>query len=140
PYNQLWSAFLIDPHTISGKRDESGFTPLITLQHDLNSTDMIYLSYTTGFKSGGFDVRANAAPNSLGGIYNGPAPIPNIEGTWEFEEEKVEYYELCGKFLLAYGAAELNLALFCSEFIDMQSCQYVGSLSVTVTIAGEDVD
>lgn len=139
PYNQLWSAFLIDPHTISGKRDESGFTPLITLQHDLNSTDMIYLSYTTGFKSGGFDVRANAAPNSLGGIYNGPAPIPNIEGTWEFDEEKVKNYELGGKFLVADGAAEINLALFRSEFSDMQTSQFDGSLSFNVTNAGESV-
>src|SRR5690606_32736913 len=48
PYNQLWSGFLVDPHNISGKRSESGFTPLVTLQHDLNATDMIYLSYTTG--------------------------------------------------------------------------------------------
>jgi len=139
PYNQLWSAFLIDPHRIDGDRSESGFTPLVTLQHDLNATDMLYLNYTTGFKSGGFDVRANAAPNSLGGIYNGPSPIPDIEGTWEFEEEKVKNYELGGKFLLADGAAELNLALFRSEFSDMQTSQFDGSLSFNVTNAGEAV-
>lgn len=139
PYNQLWSGFLIDPHNISGKRSESGFTPLVTLQHNLNATDMIYLSYTTGFKSGGFDVRANAAPDALGGIYNGPAPIPNIEGTWEFEEEKVKNYEFGGKFLVADGAAEINLALFRSEFSDMQTSQFDGSLSFNVTNAGESV-
>jgi outer membrane receptor protein involved in Fe transport len=139
PYNQLWSGFLIDPHTISGDRSESGFTPLVTLQHDLNATDMVYLSFTTGFKSGGFDVRANAAPNEIGGIYNGPAPIPDIEGTWEFEEERVKNYELGGKFLLADGSAELNLALFRSEFSDMQTSQFDGSLSFNVENAGEAV-
>lgn len=139
PYNQLWSAFLIDPHQVHGKRSESGFTPLVTVQHDLNATDMIYLSYTTGYKSGGFDVRANAAPNDLGGIYNGPAPIPDIAGSWEFEEEKVKNYELGGKFLLADGSAELNLALFRSEFSDMQTSQFDGSLSFNVTNAGESV-
>lgn len=135
-YNSLWSIFKVDPHTVDGDRDESAFTPLITYQWDINSTDMLYATYTTGFKSGGFDVRSNAAPNALGGIYNGPSPIPNIEGTWEFEEEKVNNFELGGKFLFR-GAAELNVALFRSEFTDMQTSQFDGSLSFNVTNAGE---
>ncbi|MBK8188272.1 MAG: TonB-dependent receptor [Cellvibrio sp.] len=135
-YNSLWSIFKVDPHTVDGDRDESAFTPLITYQWDINSTDMLYATYTTGFKSGGFDVRSNAAPNTLGGIYNGPSPIPNIEGTWEFEEEKVNNFELGGKFLFG-GAAELNVALFRSEFTDMQTSQFDGSLSFNVTNAGE---
>jgi iron complex outermembrane receptor protein len=133
PYNIIWSQFKIDPHSISGDRDESGFTPLITLQHDLNGTDMLYASFTTGFKSGGFDVRANAAPNELDGVY------PAIEGTWEFEEEKVKNYEIGGKFVLADGAAELNVAAFRSEFKDMQTSQFDGSLSFNVTNAGQAV-
>lgn len=132
-YNQLWAAFLIDPHAVTGDRSESSFDPQITLQYDLNETDMLYASYTTGYKSGGFDVRANAAPNALGGLY------PTIEGTWEFEEEKVKNYELGGKFVLANGAAELNLAVFRSEFSDMQTSQFDGSLSFNVTNAGEAV-
>jgi iron complex outermembrane recepter protein len=133
PYNLIWSQFKIDPHSIKGDRDESGFTPLVTFQYDLNDSDMLYASYTTGFKSGGFDVRANAAPNSLDGIY------PNIEGTWEFQEEKVKNYEVGGKFVLAGGGAELNVALFRSEFTDMQTSQFDGSLSFNVTNAGEAV-
>ncbi|MGV8836495.1 TonB-dependent receptor [Cellvibrio sp.] len=133
PYNLIWSQFKIDPHAVKGDRDESGFTPLITFQHDFWGTDMVYLSYTTGFKSGGFDVRANAAPNELDGIY------PNIEGTWEFEEEKVRNFEAGAKLVLADGAAELNVAAFRSEFEDMQTSQFDGSLSFNVTNAGEAV-
>lgn len=133
PYNLIWSQFKVDPHNISGDRDESALTPLVTFQHDLNGTDMLYVSYTTGFKSGGFDVRANAAPNELDGIY------PNIEGTWEFEEESVQNYEIGGKFVLADGAAELNVALFRSEFEDMQTSQFDGSLTFNVTNAGQAV-
>jgi outer membrane receptor protein involved in Fe transport len=133
PYNLIWSQFKIDPHAVKGDRDESGFTPLITFQHDFWGTDMVYLSYTTGFKSGGFDVRANAAPNALDGIY------PNIEGTWEFEEEKVRNFEAGAKLVLADGAAELNVAAFRSEFKDMQTSQFDGSLSFNVTNAGEAV-
>lgn len=137
-YNGIWSIFKIDPHTVNGDRDESAFTPLVTYQLDLNSTDMVYASYTTGFKSGGFDVRSNAAPNALGGIYNGQAVgIPNIEGSWEFEDEEVKNYEVGGKFLLAEGSAELNVALFRSEFDDMQTSQFDGQLSFNVTNAGQ---
>ncbi|HTF97684.1 MAG TPA: TonB-dependent receptor [Cellvibrio sp.] len=133
PYNIIWSQFRVDPHTVKGDRDESAFTPLITFQHDLNSTDMLYASFTTGFKSGGFDVRSNAAPNDLGGVY------PNIQGTWEFEEEQVQNYEVGGKFVIADGAAEINAAIFRSEFDDMQTSQFDGSLSFNVTNAGEAV-
>ena len=130
PYNRLWAGFLVDPHNIKGDRSESGFDPQIIFQQDINKTDRLYASYTTGFKSGGYDVRANAAPNSLGGIY------PNIEGSWEFEKEKVKNYEIGGKFLLG-GAAELNVALFRSDFQNMQTSQFDGSLTFNVTNAGE---
>lgn len=133
PYNIIWSQFKVDPHSVKGDRDESAFTPLVTFQHDLNSTDMLYASFTTGFKSGGFDVRSNAAPNSLGGVY------PSIQGTWEFEEEQVKNYELGGKFVLGDGAAEINAAIFRSEFEDMQTSQFDGSLSFNVTNAGKAV-
>lgn len=131
PYNLLWATFLIDPHNIKGDRSESGFDPQIIFQHDLNKTDRLYASYTTGFKSGGYDVRANAAPNSLGGIF------PNIEGSWEFKKEDVKNYELGGKFALADAAAELNIALFRSDFTNMQTSQFDGQLSFNVTNAGE---
>jgi outer membrane receptor protein involved in Fe transport len=130
PYNKLWAGFLVDPHSIKGDRSESGFDPQIIFQQDLNKTDRLYASYTTGFKSGGYDVRANAAPNSLGGIF------PNIEGSWEFEKEKVKNYEVGGKFLIG-GAAELNVAVFRSDFKNMQTSQFDGSLTFNVTNAGE---
>ena len=129
-YNQLWSVFFIDPHNIKSDRNESGFDPQIIFQQDLNATDRLYASYTTGFKSGGYDVRANAAPNNLGGVF------PNIGGSWEFEKEKVKNYELGGKFLLG-SAAELNVAIFRSDFTNMQTSQFDGKLTFNVTNAGE---
>jgi len=133
PYNKLWAAFRIDPHQIKGDRRESGFDPQIIFQQDINKTDRLYLSYTTGFKSGGYDVRANSAPTELGGIF----PGADTNGSWEFEQENVKNYEAGGKFLLANGSAELNLAVFRSDFTDMQTSQFDGSLSFNVTNAGE---
>lgn len=134
-YNIVWSQFKVDPHTVSGDRDESKFTPQIIAQHDLNKSDRIYASYTTGFKSGGYDVRSNSAPNALGGVY----PTPDTNGTWEFEDEKVKNFEVGGKFLLANGAVELNIAAFRSVFTNMQTSQFDGGLSFVVTNAGEAV-
>jgi len=133
PYNRLWVGFKIDPHNIKGDRKESGFDPQIIFQHDLNQTDRFYASYTTGFKSGGYDVRANSAPTELGGIY----PGNDTNGSWEFQQENVKNYEIGSKFALADGAAELNVAVFRSDFTDMQTSQFDGSLSFNVTNAGE---
>lgn len=133
PYNMIWAGFKVDPHAIEGERDESGFNPQIIVQQDLNKTDRLYASYTSGFKSGGYDVRSNAAPNALGGVY------PSIEGSWEFKRETVDNYELGGKFLVANGAAEVNVALFRSEFTDMQTSQFDNSLSFNVGNAGAAV-
>ncbi len=132
PYNKLWVGFRVDPHSVKGDRKESGFDPQIIFQQDLNKTDRLYASYTTGFKSGGYDVRANSAPTALGGLY----PGDETNGSWEFQQENVKNYEIGGKFAFANGAAELNVAVFRSEFTDMQTSQFDGSLSFNVTNAG----
>jgi iron complex outermembrane recepter protein len=135
PYNLLWKTFKIDPHDIPGEYDEPSFTPQIIYQFDLTKANRIYASYTTGFKSGGFDVRSNSAPTELGGIFTGD----DTNGTWEFKDEKVKNYEIGGKFLLADGSLEVNAALFRSEFTDMQTSQFDGGISFIVTNAGEAV-
>lgn len=132
PYNKLWVGFRVDPHSIKGDRSESGFDPQIIFQQDLNQTDRLYASYTTGFKSGGYDVRANSAPTALGGLFSGD----DTNGSWEFNKENVKNYELGGKFLFG-GSAEVNIALFRADFTDMQTSQFDGSLSFNVTNAGE---
>lgn len=140
-YNKEWIKFKVDPHQISGDYDESSFTPQITFQHDLNKTDRLYATYTTGFKSGGFDVRSNSAPTALGGIFQdlNTANGRDSNGTWDFKDEKVKNYEIGGKFLLADGLLEVNFAAFRSEFTDMQTSQFDGGVSFIVTNAGEAV-
>lgn len=154
PYNGLFGLFNIEPYdTIYGDRSESGFSPQVNLQYDLNATDMLYLSYTTGFKSGGYDVRANAHPDPLVNNAINATPVDHdnnpdtdripqntpITGTFEFEDEEVTNYELGGKFTLAGGSAEVNLALFRSEFSDMQTSQFDGGVSFNVTNAAEAI-
>jgi outer membrane receptor protein involved in Fe transport len=115
---------------ISDDRDETAFTPLVTLQYDFDNGSMVYATFTTGFKSGGFDVRSNAHPDIGVGI-------PGLEGVFEFEEEEADSFEIGGKFVLADGAAELNAAIYRTEYTDLQTSQFDGTLGFNVTNAGE---
>ncbi|MCV6620156.1 MAG: TonB-dependent receptor [Cellvibrionaceae bacterium] len=140
--NTLFSAFAIEPYdTISGDRDEGAFTPLVTAQWDVNADAMLYATFTTGFKGGGFDVRSNAHPDPAYGVTvvtaGGPILNPGKTGVFEYEEEKATSIELGGKFTLAEGAAELNVALFRTEYEDLQTSQFDGTLGFNVTNAGE---
>jgi len=80
---------------------------------------MVYVSYTEGFKAGGFDARANNT------------------GSFEFDEELATSYELGSKMTLADGRAELNVALYRTEYEDLQTSQFDGTLGFNVTNAGE---
>ncbi len=82
---------------------------------------MLFASASTGFKSGGFDTRANT------------------EASFEFEEEEATSFELGAKTTLADGAAELNLALFYTEYENLQTSQYDGKVGFTVGNAKESV-
>lgn len=132
----LFGAFGVEEHSIADDRDETSTTPLVTLQHDLTDDAMVYISWTTGYKSGGFDVRSNAHPAEGSG---GLAGIPSldVEGVFEFEEEEAESIEIGGKFTLLDGAAEMNVALFRTEYTDLQTSQFDGALGFNVTNAGE---
>lgn len=133
PYNQLWSIFKVEPHTVSGHRTEDSFTPKLSLQHKLNTTDQLYASYTTGVKSGGFDALSNSVPAKAGGIYS------DIEGSWEFNSEKIKNYELGGKFLFPQNSAELSIALFRAELSNIQNSQFDNGIGVNVNNAGNAV-
>lgn len=133
PYNQLWSLFKIEPHTVSGHRNESSFTPKLSVQHTLNATDQLYASYTTGVKSGGFDALSNSVPAKVGGIYS------DIEGSWEFNSEKIKNYELGGKFSFPQNSAELSITLFRSELSHIQNSQSDNGIGVNVNNLGSAV-
>lgn len=115
-------------HNVSGSRDESSFTPLVNIQWDINENIMAYASYTTGFKSGGYDPRANS-----------PA-------SFEFEEEETSAFELGLKSTFWNGAAELNLAVYRTDYEDLQISQFDGAFgfnvnnAAEVTIEGVEID
>ncbi len=106
-------------HDLECDRDESKFTPAVNFQWDATQDVMLYASYTEGFKAGGFDTRANNT------------------GSFEFEEELATSYEVGAKMSLLDGAAEVNVALYHTEYDDLQTSQFDGTLGFNVTNAGE---
>ena len=101
-------------HSLANALSESKFTPSGSFQWDVNDNAMIYGSISTGFKSGGFDARANNP------------------GSWQFLEEEVIAFEAGIKSSLWEGRAELNVAAFFTDYDDLQIAQFDGTLGFNV--------
>ena len=135
-YNVLYGIFAIEAYdTITGELDDSSFTPVVTLEWDASEDTMAYLTWTKGFKSGGFDARSNGHPDVT--VTNAQKSGNQITGSWEFDREEATSIELGSKMSLADGAAELSLALYMTEYSDLQVSQFDGTLGFNVTNAGE---
>jgi len=124
-----WSALGLDinnfinpnGHRLDEDRSESSFTPSLNVQWDMNEDTMLYASFTTGFKAGGFSARGNNT------------------GSFEFEEEEVDSYEIGAKTSFADGAAELNISYYYTEYENLQISQFDGTLGFNVGNAKETV-
>jgi len=101
-------------HNLSDTRDESSFTPSLNIQYKLDDEIMLYGSATTGFKSGGFDARAN-----------------NIN-SWEFEEEEATSIELGMKSSLLDNTLEANVSFYRTQYDNLQVSQFDGVLGFNV--------
>ncbi|MDH5628898.1 MAG: TonB-dependent receptor [Gammaproteobacteria bacterium] len=108
-------------HNLTGSRKESSFTPSINLQFKADANTMYYGSITTGFKSGGFDARANSV------------------GSWEFEEEEATAVEFGIKNMSDDRTVETNASLYRTVYDNLQVSQFDGVLGFTVGNAKETV-
>ncbi|MBQ0798978.1 MAG: TonB-dependent receptor [Porticoccaceae bacterium] len=106
-------------HKLKGDRDEESFTPTVIAEWDVNEDIMLYLTYSEGFKAGGFDDRGIRANN------------------FEFEDETVTSYEVGMKGAFWDGRAELNVAYFYTEYDDLQVSVFDGNLGFTVGNAAQ---
>ncbi len=97
---------LVVQSDFTGKEKWNEFSPHIGAQYRFNDDVMAYASYTSGFKSGGFDMRANQAIN----------PRANEP----FNPEIVDSYEIGVKSTLMDSRLRLNAAAFFNDYQDMQ--------------------
>jgi iron complex outermembrane receptor protein len=108
---------------IVASRDSSNFSPSAVLNWTPNDGALFYASYSEGFKAGGFDHQASSQPE-------------NIDLEFIYDDEEAESFEIGGKLTLAGGAAQLNMALFHTEFTELQVATYDGVASFNIGNAG----
>jgi iron complex outermembrane recepter protein len=112
---------LANTHNFALEREEDHWTGNLNFQYDINSDVMIYLNLANGYKGGGFD-----EDNALG----------KIEFA-EFEDESVISIEAGAKLTLFENRAQANIALFHSEFEDVQVSTFDGNCCFNVGNAAE---
>jgi iron complex outermembrane receptor protein len=84
----------------------SNFSPRLGIEYQANDNVMYYGSLSQGFKSGGFNMRANQAAD------------PNAD--LPFQEETVDNYEFGFKSLLMDETVQLNGAIYFQDYQDKQ--------------------
>jgi iron complex outermembrane receptor protein len=89
--------------------DYSGgeFTPTASLMYSLNSSWNFYATYSSGYKSGGFNVDVLSTANNI-----------------SFDAERVDNFEVGAKAALFDGRAQANVAVFYMDYKDLQVTQY----------------
>jgi len=107
------------------ERKFSSTTPSASLQYRFNEKVMTYVSWSQGFKSGGFNQRYNAAPP-------GNAPI-------SFADETAETYELGVKTNLT-DSLRVNVAAFSSDYDDIQMTYRLGVVPLLFNAGVASID
>jgi iron complex outermembrane receptor protein len=87
----------------------SSFTPSGSIAYHWSDNAMVYLSYSEGFKGGGWNSHFNAVL--------APAAQAALQ---EFKQEEAKTTELGVKLDLAGNTLRLNAAIFTSDYTDMQ--------------------
>lgn len=111
------------PHATNDTRTEYHLDPSIRLRWEYSGDGMAYLSYSEGYKSGGFNQTSDTT--TVGG---NPAP------GFEFEDETVEAWELGVKQSFMDGRGRVSAALFHTELSDQQVTSFQ-TISFIVTNA-----
>jgi iron complex outermembrane receptor protein len=110
-----------------GEKTFKEFTPRASLSFQPNDDHTLYLSYSKGFKGGGFDPRglSTAAPDLNG---NGTREASEIFDYFLFDPEKVDSYEAGYKASLFDRRLRLAIAVFYAKYKDVQVPGSVGAV------------
>jgi outer membrane receptor protein involved in Fe transport len=106
---------------INTERKEDHVTGDLTVQWDFSDETMLYAKYGNGYKAGGFD-----EDNALANI-----------AAQEYDDETSESIEFGAKMDLWEGRGRLNVAIFHSEFEDVQVSTFDGTAGFVVGNAAE---
>ncbi|HEX7820548.1 MAG TPA: TonB-dependent receptor [Sphingobium sp.] len=105
---------------ISGSLKKGRFSPDVKLKWEIAHNRMVYASWSRGYKSGGFDFRANNR-----------SVFPTLADSFQFKDEQATNYEIGGKF--SFGRkVQINVAAYHTEYKDLQVAIYDGILGYNV--------
>ena len=113
-----------------GKRKDTAFTPRASVSFKPTNDHNFYLSYSRGFKGGGFDPRGQTS-NAPGDTPTTPATAEQIYDFMAFDPETVDSYELGWKGALFDRRLRMAVAIFRADYEDVQ---VPGSAPCTVVI------
>jgi iron complex outermembrane receptor protein len=116
----------------TGNRTDKAFTPRASVNFKPTPNHNVYLSYSKGFKGGGFDPRGNTT-NAPGNTPTTPPTAQQIYDFMAFDPEKVDSYELGWKAALFDRRLQLATAIFDAEYKDVQ---VPGSAPCTTIVGG----
>ncbi|MGB0920265.1 MAG: TonB-dependent receptor [Alphaproteobacteria bacterium] len=115
---------------VQARSEYENVSPSANVQFEINETSNMYLSYSTAYKSGGFNLRDPQVSAASGAASDGKNyGFGFVEG---FQPEEVESIELGLKSEWLDRALRVNAALFYSTYKDMQTnFQIPGTISDT---------
>ncbi|HEX7855114.1 MAG TPA: TonB-dependent receptor [Sphingobium sp.] len=105
---------------ISGSLKKGRFSPDVKLKWEIAHNRMVYASWSRGYKSGGFDFRANNR-----------SVFPTLADSFQFKDEQATNYEIGGKFSFGRNV-QINVAAYHTEYKDLQVAIYDGILGYNV--------
>ena len=128
-------------------RSDNSFDPSVRFQFDVNDDMMTYLAYAEGSKAGGLKANDSklgaqlllkASDAAYLQQYVGVSSVTSDDiangltlkqgnGIFDFEDEEAQSWEVGMKTNLADGAATLAIAVFTTEFTNLQTSNYDGT-------------
>lgn len=94
-------------------RSWTNWSPKFGFQYEFDDSQ-IYAHWTRGYRSGGYNFRITNAT-----VFE-TVVVPATGGNFGFDEERVDNYEIGGKFQTIDGALTVNAAVYLTEIDDMQ--------------------
>ncbi len=113
--------FLSATSDFEATRTYDDFSPRVNLSYALNDDMNVYAGYSQGFKAGSFDPRG--------------ANFATAEVEQGFDPEEIDSFEIGLKATLLDGRATTNIAIFSSDYQDLQ---IPGSVGVDTTGDGNN--
>lgn len=124
------------PH-LTKRIDIDEFTPMVNLAFDATEDVMLYVTYSEGFKSGGFTQRV--FPPIVAG-FTAPPGTADIDLIPTYDPEFVKSYEFGAKTTLWDDRLRLNGAIFRSDYDDLQVQVFNSVAPVTQNIGKASIE